>query len=205
MATAKKLPNPAPQAPWGEYVPGMGPMDGAAFAQLPAQDGWIFELHQGRLIRMPGPGGKHGDIQTQLIWLIQNFLNTHKLGKITSTACYYLPMPNGGEAVLCPDLSYALLARKTAAPYRGSYQELVPDFVIEIASPNDTRPQLAAKVRVYLAAGVRLIWVVWPESALVEVWRPGNVQPAQVLSAQDAITGEEVIPGLTLAVRDIFN
>ncbi len=38
----------------------------AQFAMFPPEEGWVHELHQGRLIRMPGPGGEHSLIQ---MWL----------------------------------------------------------------------------------------------------------------------------------------
>ena len=204
MATAKKLPAPTPKAPWGEYVPATGIMDVTAFEHWPDQDGWMFELHQGRLIRMPGPGGVHGDIQSELARIMGNFLATHQLGKITSTACYYMPLPDGREEILCPDLSYSLPLRKATAPFRGSYQELVPDLVIESASPNDTRPAVTEKIAVYLAMGVRLIWVVWPQRKTVEVWRPGNVTPTQMLTVANHLDGADVIPGFTHPVQAIF-
>ena len=205
MATAKKnLPAPTPKAPWGEYVPAVGSMDVAAFEHWPDQRGWMFELHQGRLIRMPGPGGVHGYIQSRLTRFIGNFLDAQGLGEICATACYYLAMPNGLDEVLCPDLSYVLPQRAATAPYRGSYQAVVPDLVIEIASPNDTRPAVAEKIAVYLTVGVRLIWVVWPQRMTVEVWRSGNITPAQVLTVADQLDGADVIPGFTHPVQDIF-
>jgi hypothetical protein len=42
--------NPIPQAPWGEYIPQVGRMTVEQFEQFPSVDGWMYELHQGRLI-----------------------------------------------------------------------------------------------------------------------------------------------------------
>ena len=117
MAVAKQ---PSSHAPWGEYAPNYGTMDVTTFLQLPTIEEWTYELYQGRVIRMPGPGGIHGDIQYELLGLLRDYLKAHQLGAATGTACYVLTFPNNTETVLCPDISYSLPARKAAAPVRGT-------------------------------------------------------------------------------------
>lgn len=202
MATAKKFPVPA--APWGEYVLGVGQMDADAFARWSGSADWRYELHQGRLIRMPGPGGEHGYIQTRLIRVIGAFLDAHQLGEVCGTACYILTVPGQPEEILCPDISYLLPLHAAAAPYRGSYQIAAPDLVIEIASPNDTHPKVLEKIKVYQSAGVRLLWVLWPGSKTVEVWRPNAPTPTTILTEHDMLDGVEIIPGFAHLVGDLF-
>jgi Uma2 family endonuclease len=196
---------PKPQAPWGEYVQRVGPMTVEQFEQFPTEDGWTYELHHRRLIAMPGPGIEHADIQTRLTVLLSHYLDAHSLGIITGTSCSVLPIPGSREDVLCPDLSYVLPERKAAMPQRGSYLAGAPDLVIEIASPNDTRPELAAKTAIYLQAGVRLMWIVWPKTQAIDVWLPSTTnQPSATLAADDTLDGRDVIPGFQCAVREIF-
>ena len=202
MATAKHL--PFPDAPWGEYVTGVGIMDADAFARWNGQDGWRYELHEGRLIRMPGPGGAHGYIQTRLIRVLGAYLDAHQLGEICGTACYILTIPGQLEEILCPDISYLLPLHAAAAPWRGSYQIAAPDLVIEIASPNDTHPKVLEKVKVYQAAGVRLLWVIWPSSKTVEIWRPQKTAPTTVLTTHDMLDGADIIPGFVYPIIDLF-
>ena len=201
MAVAKQ----PSQAPWGEYVPGLGNMTVEQFAQLPDVDGWVFELHQGRVIRMPGPGGEHARIQARLIAALSVYITAHGLGNLYGTGCYILKMPDGSEAILCPDISYSLPLREQAAAYRVSYQELTPDFVAEIASPNDTHPEIKHKTADYLEADVRLIWNIFPKTQTVEVWRPAQrQQPMMLLQSIDHLDGLDVIPGFTCPVKALF-
>jgi Uma2 family endonuclease len=199
------LKKPNSKAPWGEYVPNVGSLTVDEFAQLPDEDGWTYELYQGRLIRMPGPGGEHGMIQWRLTSLLATYLNEHHIaGQPFGTACYYFPLPSG-EEILSPDLSYIAPPRSAAIVYRGSYIETVPDLVIEISSPNDFRPKVAAKAQNYLAVGVRLVWVVWPSTKTVDVWTPANTAaPVQTLTAADMLDGLDVIPGLSTPVQSMF-
>jgi Uma2 family endonuclease len=200
--------NPATApAPWGEYAPGYGVLDTDTYLHLPDQEDWVLELYQGRVIRMPGPGIEHGDIQSQLISLLNAFLQPKGMGRVTGTGCYILKLPDGSEAILCPDISYMLPLRKAGAKRRRSYYEATPDLVIEIASPpNDTHPQVQHKVNVFLWAGVPLVWVVWPNTRTVEIWRPSQPQqPSAILHESDTLDGQEIIPDFTCPVSDMFD
>jgi Uma2 family endonuclease len=57
------------------------------------------------------------------------------------------------------------------------------------------------KVGNYLAAGT-VVWVIDPERKLVEVYAPG--QPVRKVGVDSVLDGGEVLPGFTLAVKDIF-
>ena len=88
---------------------------------------------------------------------------------------------------------------------RGSYMVGAPDLVIEIASPNDFRPQMEEKAKIYLEAGVRLVWVVWPNRQIIDVWQPTKLDaPSSVLEVTDTLDGRDVIPGFTCPVSAIF-
>lgn len=189
----------ATAAPWGEYVLGVGPLTAELFAQLPVADGWKLELRQGRLLRMPGPGYDHAEIQARLIELINPYMRAHQLGRLVGTACYVL---SAGD-VLCPDLSYVQPARLAQAPRQGSYPIVAPDLVIEIILPTDVKAKVSEKLKVYLDNGVRLIWVVWPTAQTIDVWQSGSSVVA--LQASDTLDGADVIPGWASPVSAVFS
>ena len=54
---------------------------------------------------------------------------------------------------------------------------LAPDSVVEVASPYQCRPEMRAKIRLYLSASARLVWVIWPRQQQVDVWRMGHDEP----------------------------
>lgn len=90
-------------------------------------------------------------------------------------------------------------------PLRGSYLVGAPDLAIEIASPNDTPPELAAKAAIYLRSGVRLLWIAWPATRTIDVWRPTSQrQPMRTLSGLDMLDGLDVVPGFQCQVNEIF-
>lgn len=52
----------------------------------------------------------------------------------------------------------------------------------------------------YLSVGT-LLWMVYPETKPVEVYAPG--QPVRVLDVNATLDGSDVLPGFTLAVKEI--
>lgn len=153
---------------------------------------------------MPGPGAEH-DIQEHFFLTLGVYLRARGLGHLSGTSCYNLPLPNTTEELLCPDLSYVLPARRAAMPLRGSYLVGAPDLAIEIASPNDTHPELAAKAAIYMQAGVQLLWVAWPATRSIDVWRPTSPrQSMRTLTDADMLDGLDDVPGFQCAVSEIF-
>jgi hypothetical protein len=48
------------------------------------------------------------------------------------------------------------------------------------------------------------VWIVWPKSRQVDVWRPGAAQPVATLGPGDVLDGLDVLPGFTHPVADLF-
>jgi Uma2 family endonuclease len=110
------------------------------------------------------------------------------------------------ETALVPDVAFLRADRvppRNSADYKKA-PRLAPDLAVEVASPNQHHPEMAAKARLYLARGVRLVWVVWPADRQVDVWRPGSDEPATTLSIGDALDGLDGLPGFTHPVADLF-
>ena len=69
-------------APWAELVPGRGPMTVDDLLALP-QDEWMYELVEGRLVRMPASGGEASHIAIRLAIALGGFVEAHDLGRVT--------------------------------------------------------------------------------------------------------------------------
>ena len=46
-----------------------------------------------------------------------------------------------------------------------------PDLVVEVYSPGNRRGKILEKVAEYLGAGIPLVWVVYPKSRTVAMYR----------------------------------
>jgi len=90
-----------------------------------------------------------------------------------------------------------------SSPEYSKALHLAPDLAIEVASENQSAPGLAAKARTYLAFGTRLVWVIWPRYKRVDIWHPGDDTPTP-LGVEDALDGEDVVPGFSYPVGRLF-
>ncbi len=162
-------------------------------------DGYRYELVKGVLFRLPPPKEHHGAICMLLGAALVLYCNAHGMrGQVVDNAAYDFSSATLGATVLGPDLAVSAAPAKSYEPY----SKVPPLLAVEVASPSDTRPYLADRARLYLEAGVLLVWVVWPETQTVDVWTP----PAAMvtLDAQATLDGGTVLPGLTILVADIF-
>jgi len=111
-------------------------------------------------------------------------------------------LPNG--AMRSSDAAWVQLSRLQALSHREKEQfiPLCPDFVIEVASPSDDVAALREKMEEYRAAGLRLGWLILPESKQVEIYTPAEVQ---TLTSPEAVTGDPVLPGFRLELALIWS
>ena len=155
-------------APWAEPVPNRGPMTVDELAALPEDDGWLYELVEGRLVRMPSPGGEHGEIAGNVFGALWSFVMPRHLGRVLAAETGF---QLGPQTALAADAAYVRAERvpTRASIARKKAWQLAPDLVAEVASPSQTRDGLEAKAKNWVDAGVRLAWVVWPDTQQVDV------------------------------------
>ena len=82
------------------------------------------------------------------------------------------------------------------------YAEVLPDLVVEVASPSNSHWELNDKALMWLRYGVRLVWVVHPDTRSVDMHREG--ERVRTLVDDDTLGGGDVLPGFTCSVNDIF-
>ncbi|VTU02218.1 Uncharacterized protein OS=Candidatus Entotheonella sp. TSY1 GN=ETSY1_25475 PE=4 SV=1: Uma2 [Gemmataceae bacterium] len=79
---------------------------------------------------------------------------------------------------------------------------LAPDLVAEIITPLHTYEDVEGKVKEYRSAGVRLVWVISPKSRTVLIRRLDGT--CAEVGESGTLSGEDVIPGFTCAVAELF-
>jgi len=111
----------------------------------------------------------------------------------------------GAETGLLLDVGYYGAALFSRIIDRDKLIPFAPELAVEVASPSQNADDMAAKARRYLSGGTRLVWVVWPHAAMIDVWRVGDWQPSATLEVGDQLDGEAVLPGFTHPVADVFD
>ena len=79
---------------------------------------------------------------------------------------------------------------------------MVPDLVAEVLSPNDRKRDVADKIGESLDAGVPVVLLIDPRQKSVTIYR--SLTSPYVLGVGDSLSFEDVLPGFTCRVGDIF-
>jgi Uma2 family endonuclease len=175
---------------------------------LPDDAAWQYELVEGRLVRMPASGFDAARVALRLAAALLAYVEDHSLGAVTGADGTFNLTQAGAptQTGLVPDVAF-VRAERVPAPGSPDYLKaphLAPDLVAEIVSPSQYHPEMNAKALRYLAAGVRLVWLVWPTYQQVEVWRPGSTAPVTTLGIADALDGLDVVPGFAYPLAQLF-
>lgn len=107
------------------------------------------------------------------------------------------------DTVRAPDAAFIAQDRLPAGRRHRGYFEGAPDLTVEVVSPEDRPAEVRAKVREWLEAGARLVWVLWPETRTVSVY-PAHGD-ARDLGEADSLDGGDVLPGFSCRVGDLFD
>jgi Uma2 family endonuclease len=193
---------PVSLAPWAEVVPGVGHVTVDSLLTM-QDDGYQYEVVEGTLVRMAGSGEEASTIALELAAELRNYVRPRRLGRVTGAdGVYKFP---GAETGLVTDVAFYAAGQRGLVADRRRPIPFAPDLAAEVASPDQRPDGMAAKARRYLGAGTRLVWVLWPSTQHVDVWRTGQLEgPAATRNTSDALDGEDVIPGFTYAVAALF-
>ncbi len=170
------------------------------FERLPDRD--RYELVDGRLVEKPEMGLEAVCVAGEVYAAIRAFNKAHPLG---------WPVPPEGEFVLFPDRPN-LIRKPDGAFIRFGRLEgerlprgrcpLAPDLAVEVSSPTNEVEDLEVKIAEYLAAGVRLVWVIHPMTRTAYVYRADGTVSRLTETAE--LSGEDVLPGFVCPLRDLF-
>lgn len=133
--------------------------------------------------------------------LIGAFVRARNLGLVAGADGMLRLLP---RLIRIPDVSFISWSRIPGGRMpREKVPALAPDLAVEVLSESNTRAEMRRKRGEYFAAGGRLVWEVDPETRTIDVYRPGQQEPTRLTEA-DTVTGEDVLPGFTLALRVLF-
>ena len=131
-----------------------------------ANDHLRFELIDGELIEMSGPGGTHGRIAIRLGRYLDIFAEENNLGIVTGETGYH--PPDDRYNLLLPDVAFISFDR-APDPFPDKLVPVMPDLAVEIRSPSNTLAEMREKAQRYLRLGSTLAWIILPNDQKVEV------------------------------------
>lgn len=169
--------------------------------RLPTGMGKRYELIRGRLITMSPAGSRHGKIAGKAYLKVAAHAEKHRLGE-TFAAETGFRLESDPDTVRAPDVAFVAKNRIPTSGLPEGYFPGPPDLAVEVVSPDDPAAEVQEKVETFLAAGTRLVWVLYPRTCSVVVYQLSGA--AQTLRAGDMLDGEEVLPGFSIRVGELF-
>lgn len=161
-----------------------------------------YELVEGQLVEKT-MGARSSRVAVVLSGQLDGFATDRKLGMVFDSDCGYdRCFADDPRRVRKPDVSFVRSGRLPDDVPPEGWIHIPPDLVAEIVSPTNRAPDIMARIADYLRAGVPLIWVLDPRTRLVIVLRQGG--SAQWLLGTGELSGENVLPGFTCRIEDLF-
>lgn len=174
------------------------PITADEFFHMPSTD-MRQELVRGVICEMPPAGAEHGRLVAELIMALGKVARPN-LGTVFGEIGVWVE--RGPDTVRAPDVSYFSAERMPLDDKTKGYPDYPPDIAVEVVSPNDRVTEVNDKARMWVDAGVKLVWVVWPNWHTVDVHRRG--EDVIELSGDAALDGMDVLPGFSVPLTDIF-
>ena len=161
--------------------------------------GRLCELVDGTLVEKT-MGWMESFLAAWLIRLLSRFLDEHDLGILAGEQGPFRLWPG---LVRMPDVSFVswdqLPNRKIP---KKAIPDLYPDLAVEVLSRTNTKTEIDRKLYEYVRSGTRLAWVVDPRKCCVRVYTAPD--QSRLLTEDQSLDGGDVLPGLSLPLREVF-
>jgi Uma2 family endonuclease len=164
-------------------------------------DGFRYELVKGELKRMSPTGDEHGGVTMSLASPLYQHVKLNNLGRVYAAETDF-KLESDPDTVRAPDIAFVSRERIQATGRIQGYRGGAPDLAVEVLSPDNTKREMAEKVKDYFAAGARLVWIVNPKLKTVTVYR--SLSDIVMLTEKETLDGGEVVPGFRIPVAEIF-
>ncbi len=159
-----------------------------------------YELVDGEVVEMAPVFRRHGRVASNIDGAFFVYSREHRTGHSEVEVGYRLR--SSPDTVRGPDVSFVLNPQVEGEDESG-FVPGAPDIAVEVISASNTAAEMERKVGEYLAAGSQRVWTVYPTSRSVAVHRADGTPVTY--SGDDVITDEELLPGFSLPLSEIFD
>ena len=161
----------------------------------------MYRDKTGKAYEVSPTGGQHQILVVELAHHLRQFVRENKLGIVLAGEGGFV-LPQKPDTYRAFDVAFMPKHKIPSEGIPAEYWVVAPDLVVEVVSPPNRAGELRAKVAEYLDAGVRLVWLVYPDRVLVDVYCPD--QPTVTLERGGTLDGGDVLPGFSLEIDTLF-
>jgi Uma2 family endonuclease len=185
--------------------PAATPDDSTQLPQQPSsratEEEPLYEVIDGEWREVNRMGAFETVLASALAYFLGHFVLQNRLGVVATETLFVLDAQR--DLRRRPDVAFVSYSRwrEDHVP-RAEAWDVVPDLAVEVISPTNLAEEIDDKVTDYFAAGVRLVWVLFPASGRVYAYQ----SPERVtgLDRADELDGGEVLPGFRLPIATLF-
>ena len=167
--------------------------------KLPRGMGKRYELIRGVLIEKMPTGDPHADVTGLAYFFLTQYTFDSGNG-VTRTGEPGYRLERGPDTVRAPDVAWIAPGRIPEGTQ--GYPELAPDLAVEVKSPSNSNPEMAAKAQMWLCYGSKIALVLDPGSTTAAIYRP-NTEPV-ILGEDDTLDLGDLLPGFSTPVWRLF-
>lgn len=168
--------------------------------KMPA-DGYRYELIEGELRKMSPGGGKHGAAIGRFTSYFGYYIHENGLGTVYGAETGYKIKTNP-DTVIAPDVSFISNDRLHDTEVPDGYLSTIPNLIVEVLSPGDTKKEVKDKIALWLAFGVTIVITLNPRKREVSLYRH-NCEPV-ILDENATLVLDDVVTGFSYPVSKFF-
>lgn len=147
-------------------------------------------------------GAEADRVTVRLGGLLDQYSVRTRCGLVFGSQTGYRCFPSKPRQVRKPDLSFVAAGRLPGDRAPEGDIKIAPDLAVESVSPNDTYEEVAVRLADFKDAKIRLVWVISPKTKTVLIRRADGT--LSELDVTGTLSGEDVIPGFSCPVADLF-
>jgi len=156
----------------------------------------------GRAVQKVSPQRKHALAQTRFAMALDTWASVGRCGTVGTEWEFRLKPPGDVRRPLVPDVAYISFER---LPFEdeaaADIPHVAPDVVVEVLSPSDRKADIEEKIRVYLACGTKVIFLVDTDTQIVTMREASRTVH---FSREDLLT-HAIMPDFALRASELFD
>ncbi len=162
----------------------------------------LYEVVDGERVELPPMGAIDVLLVNRLTIRLGIHVNQHGLGEVVAEMLFRLDPDRTTNRR--PDIAFVSAATWPIGQKipRGNAWHVVPDLAVEVVSPTDLAADLMAKVEEYFQAGVKRVWVIYPDLGHLQDF--DSPLASKWYGADDPVPGGNLLPGFAFCLSEIL-
>lgn len=158
------------------------------------------EWVNGRALQKVSPQRQHARAQARICAALLGWVARTGFGEVGTEWEFRVTPPGEITRPLIPDVSYISYDRLPEDERAAEIPYMAPDVAVEVRSPDDQLRDINEKIRVYLAAGAKLVLLADPQKREFVAYDP----TAEHTFSHGEVFAHDALPGFSMRVPDAF-